>query len=129
MIREDRELLAEPARLNGDMASLGMRIMEGSASTAEQAHYAQRLITAGWLTAISGEARVPLANRDGTESRRGRNEGQDAAFVDFLLSSGLRRREAGTLALAELPDRQRGHRADPAHRLGRQCSRPRRMCG
>lgn len=47
MIREDRELLAELARLNGDMASLGMRIMGNSASTAEQVHYAQRLIAAG----------------------------------------------------------------------------------
>ncbi len=47
MIREDRELLAELARLNGDMASLGLRIMEGSASGIEQQHYAQRLIAAG----------------------------------------------------------------------------------
>lgn len=47
MIREDRELLAELARLNSDMASLGLRIMEGAASTAEQAHYTQRLIAAG----------------------------------------------------------------------------------
>lgn len=47
MIREDRELLAELARINTDMAALGMRIMEGSASTAEQQHYAQRLIAAG----------------------------------------------------------------------------------
>ncbi|MGH3775500.1 MAG: hypothetical protein ACRDRR_07145 [Pseudonocardiaceae bacterium] len=47
MIREDRELLAQLARLNSDMASLAMRIMEGSASTAEQAHYAQRLIAGG----------------------------------------------------------------------------------
>ena len=47
MIREDRELLAELARLNSDMASLAMRMMDGSASTAEQAHYAQRLIAAG----------------------------------------------------------------------------------
>lgn len=47
MIRADRELLAEPARLNTDMASLGMRIMEGSASGTEQRHYAQRLISAG----------------------------------------------------------------------------------
>ncbi|MGH3887229.1 MAG: hypothetical protein ACRDSZ_11805 [Pseudonocardiaceae bacterium] len=47
MIREDRELLAELARLNGDMASLALRIMEGTASAAEQQHYAQRLITAG----------------------------------------------------------------------------------
>lgn len=47
MIREDRELLAELARLNTDMAPLGMRIMEGSASAAEQAHYAERLVVAG----------------------------------------------------------------------------------
>lgn len=47
MIREDRELLAELARLNTDMPSLALRIMEGSASTHEQAHYAQRLIAAG----------------------------------------------------------------------------------
>ena len=47
MIREDRELLAELARLNNDMAPLAMRIMDGSASIAEQTHYAQRLIAAG----------------------------------------------------------------------------------
>jgi hypothetical protein len=47
MIREDRELLAELARLNSDMASLAMRIMDGSASTVEQQNYAQRLIVAG----------------------------------------------------------------------------------
>lgn len=44
MIREDRELLTELARLNTAMASLAMRIMEGSASAAEQQDYAQRLI-------------------------------------------------------------------------------------
>lgn len=47
MIGEDRELLAELARLNGDMASLALRIMEGTASAAEQRHYALRLIAAG----------------------------------------------------------------------------------
>jgi hypothetical protein len=47
VIREDRELLVELARLNGDMASLALRIMDGSASVAEQQHYAQRLIAAG----------------------------------------------------------------------------------
>lgn len=35
---------------------------------------------------------------------RGRNEGRDAAFTDLVLSSGLRRREAGTLLTIELPD-------------------------
>ena len=47
MIREDRELLAELARLNTAMAPLAMRIMDGSASRNEQQDYAQRLITAG----------------------------------------------------------------------------------
>lgn len=47
MIREDRELLAELARLNREMTPLAMRLMDDSASTAEQAHYAQRLIAAG----------------------------------------------------------------------------------
>lgn len=47
MSRADRELLAELARLNRDMAPLAMRVMEGSASAAEQQHYAQRLIAAG----------------------------------------------------------------------------------
>jgi hypothetical protein len=44
VIRKDRELLA---RLNGDMASLALRIMDTSASVAEQQHYAQRLIAVG----------------------------------------------------------------------------------
>lgn len=47
MIREDRELLAELARLNTDMPSLGLRMMDGSADAAEQEHYAQRLISVG----------------------------------------------------------------------------------
>jgi hypothetical protein len=47
VIRKDRELLAELARLNTAMASLALRIMDGSASAAEQHDYAQRLITAG----------------------------------------------------------------------------------
>ncbi|MGH3696551.1 MAG: hypothetical protein ACRDRX_21595 [Pseudonocardiaceae bacterium] len=47
MIREDRELLAELARLNRAMAPLAMSIMEGTASAAEQRSYALRLIAAG----------------------------------------------------------------------------------
>lgn len=47
MIREDRELLAELARLNREMASLCMRIMDGSAGFAEQREYARRLVAAG----------------------------------------------------------------------------------
>jgi hypothetical protein len=47
MIRTDRELLADLARLNRELASLALRIMEGSASITEQQDYAQRLIAAG----------------------------------------------------------------------------------
>ncbi|MGH3778055.1 MAG: hypothetical protein ACRDRR_20365 [Pseudonocardiaceae bacterium] len=47
MIREDRELLNELARVNRDLAPLAMRIMEGSAGAAEQQHYGRRLIAAG----------------------------------------------------------------------------------
>lgn len=47
MIREDRELLAELARLNSDMASFAMRIIDGSAEASEQRNYAQRLLAAG----------------------------------------------------------------------------------
>jgi hypothetical protein len=47
VIREDRELLTELARLNTAMEPLALRIMDGSAGAAEQAHYAQCLIAAG----------------------------------------------------------------------------------
>ncbi|MGH3765988.1 MAG: hypothetical protein ACRDS0_15345 [Pseudonocardiaceae bacterium] len=47
MIREDRELLAELARLNTMMAPLAMRMIDGGASASEQHDYAQRLIVAG----------------------------------------------------------------------------------
>ncbi|MGH3899707.1 MAG: hypothetical protein ACRDTA_15980 [Pseudonocardiaceae bacterium] len=47
MIREDRGLLAELARINTAMPPLAMRIMDGSTSAAEQAYYADKLITAG----------------------------------------------------------------------------------
>jgi hypothetical protein len=45
--REDRELLAELARLSSDVAALPLRVMEGSASAVEQHDYAKRLIAAG----------------------------------------------------------------------------------
>ena len=47
MIRADRELLAELARLNIDVVPLAMRVMEGSATAQEQRIFAQRLIAAG----------------------------------------------------------------------------------
>lgn len=50
MIEEDREFLTELERLNRDMPTLALRVMDGSASTAEQTHYAQRA-DRRWATA------------------------------------------------------------------------------
>lgn len=47
VVREDRELLAELARLNRAMVPFAMRIMEDTATAAEQHDYARRLIAAG----------------------------------------------------------------------------------
>jgi hypothetical protein len=47
VIREDRELLTELARLNTAMAPLAMRMMDGTANSAEQQDYGQRLIAVG----------------------------------------------------------------------------------
>lgn len=47
MTKEDRELLAELARLNSAMPPLALRIMDGSVGAAEQQNYAQRLINVG----------------------------------------------------------------------------------
>lgn len=47
MIREDRELLAELARVNTDVVPLAMRVMDGSATAEEQHEMAGRLIDLG----------------------------------------------------------------------------------
>jgi hypothetical protein len=47
VIRDDRELLAELARLNATMVPLAMKIMDGTARTTEQHNDAQRLMAAG----------------------------------------------------------------------------------
>lgn len=44
MIRADRELLAELARLNSDVVPLAMSMMENSATADEQHAFAERLI-------------------------------------------------------------------------------------
>lgn len=44
------------------------------------------------------------------EDWRGRNDGRNAAFADYLVTSGLRRRECGSLLLVELPDDNIGQR-------------------
>ena len=56
MIREDRELLTELARLNRELAPLAMRMMDGSASPSEQEDYGRRLVAAGmWLQRRANE--------------------------------------------------------------------------
>lgn len=47
MIREDRDLLTELARLNCAMPSFALQLMDGSADAAAQRRYAQRLIAVG----------------------------------------------------------------------------------
>jgi site-specific recombinase XerD len=42
-------------------------------------------------------------------SWRGRNDGRNVAFTDFLFSSGLRLRESGCLLTVEVPDAVAGH--------------------
>jgi hypothetical protein len=55
VIREDRELLPELARLNTAMVPFAMRIMEDTATAAEQHDFARRLIAAGqWLQRRAG---------------------------------------------------------------------------
>jgi site-specific recombinase XerD len=69
-----------------------------------------------WLTpsAFRFWARVGLAGYGLDEvpdvSWRGRNDGRNLALVEYLWSSGLRIREAGTLLLPEIPDRHRQRR-------------------
>ena len=47
MIREDRELLAELAKVNSDVVPVAMRVMDNSATTEEQWTLGSRLIAAG----------------------------------------------------------------------------------
>lgn len=59
-MREDRELLAELARLNCDMPSFALRIMDGSADVTEQCRYAQRLIAVGQRLQRRADAKAEL---------------------------------------------------------------------
>ncbi|MGH3775651.1 MAG: hypothetical protein ACRDRR_07930 [Pseudonocardiaceae bacterium] len=47
MIREDRELLAELARVNRDVVPAAMRVMDDSATAEEQRELGDRLIAVG----------------------------------------------------------------------------------
>lgn len=55
MIREDRLLLAELGRLNGDVAPLAMRIMDDSATAEEHYVFAERLVTMALRLQARGE--------------------------------------------------------------------------
>lgn len=58
MIRADRELLADLARMNTDVVPLAMRIMDRSATTEEQQTFADRLIDLG--TRLGRRARTGM---------------------------------------------------------------------
>ena len=58
MIRSDRELLADLARMNTDVAALAMRIMDRTASTEEQQTFADRLLDLG--TRLGRRARTTM---------------------------------------------------------------------
>ncbi len=47
MIRQDRELLAELARVNSDVVPVAMRVMDDSATAQEQRELGERLIAVG----------------------------------------------------------------------------------
>jgi hypothetical protein len=70
VIREDRELLAELARINTTMASLALRMMDNSASAAEQQDFAHRLIAVGErLRARADKAARAIIEGEVVESR------------------------------------------------------------
>jgi hypothetical protein len=47
VIRQDRELLAELARLNSDVIPFAMRVIDGSITAEEQHKFADRLVALG----------------------------------------------------------------------------------
>jgi hypothetical protein len=74
VIRQDRELLAELARLNSDVTPLAMRIIDHSVTAAEQHEFADRLEALGrWFherangpaLVIQGEIVTTGSNGDG----------------------------------------------------------------
>jgi hypothetical protein len=70
MIREDRELLTELARLNRELVPLAMRKREGSASPSEQQDYGRRLIAARlWLQRRATEMVEVVINGEVLESK------------------------------------------------------------
>ncbi|HEY2763165.1 MAG TPA: hypothetical protein VGJ13_04005 [Pseudonocardiaceae bacterium] len=58
MIRADRELLTDLARMNTDVVDLAMRIMDSTATTEEQQTFADRLIDLG--TRLGHRARTAV---------------------------------------------------------------------
>jgi len=88
-----------------------VRLPDGSGvQTPELAAGEVRASNVKWLTprAFALWTRVGLLGYSADDvpdaGWRGRNDGRDVAFAEVLFSSGLRRREAGTLLMVELPD-------------------------
>jgi hypothetical protein len=83
MIRADRELLADFARMNSDVVTLAMQIMDDSATSEEQQTFAERLIELG--TRLSHQARrtrIVIDGDTGTDGTEEFPQGQrDAADV------------------------------------------------
>lgn len=78
MIRADRELLAEMARVNCDVTPLAMRIMDGSVTAEEQCAFAERLVTMAHRlrirasdagSVVDGEIVNPSAPQGGVQQR------------------------------------------------------------
>jgi hypothetical protein len=77
MIRADRELLADLARMNSDVVPLAMRIMDDSATREEQHTFAERLIELG--TRLSHRARhtgIVIDGGTGTDDAKELSQGQ-----------------------------------------------------
>ena len=75
MIRQDRELLAELARLNSDVTPFAMRVIDGSITAEEQHEFADRLVAlgrwfhkraAGSALVIEGEILTASSNGEST---------------------------------------------------------------
>ncbi|MFD9503448.1 site-specific integrase [Streptomyces sp. NPDC060035] len=108
-------LLYEWAELRGHVESSPVRMRAVRSRAGEDVLVAElaprdvRSSDVKWLTprAYRLWRDVGLGGRalDGLEREgfRGRNDGRDMAFADVLFSTGVRRREGGTLLTAELP--------------------------
>jgi hypothetical protein len=82
MIRADRELLAELARVNTDVVPLAMRILDDSATREEQQTLAERLIEVGIRLNRRADDTVVVidSDTDGLEKPHTKANGTEAPF-------------------------------------------------